>query len=72
MAKYIVSITEKLVKTVIIEAENKEEARDKVETLWDHEEIILYPTDFSEADFETLREANNEDFANWKEVPYED
>ena len=43
MKKYIIRISETLSKEFIIEAENKEDALDRIKYLYKNEDIILYP-----------------------------
>ena len=52
MPKFEVLITEYLTKSVIVEAEDANKAHYKVLDMWRSEEIILYPDDFYDVDFE--------------------
>lgn len=49
--KYSVTIEETLSRTVEIEAENKQDAIDKVKKQYDNESIVLDADDFSEVVF---------------------
>lgn len=52
MSEYNVTITERLVKTLIIEAESIEEAICKAEHMVNNSEVILDADDFLDRDFE--------------------
>ena len=54
MPKFEVTITERLTKSVIVDAKNKNEAFRKVCDDWRNEKIILYPEDFFDVNFEVL------------------
>lgn len=51
--KYAVKIEETLSRSYIVEADSWEEARDKVEEVYDNEGIILTAEDFDDKDFTT-------------------
>ena len=53
MPKFEVVITERLVKSVIVEAEDEDAAFWKVRNGYHNEEYVLYPEDFFDVDFET-------------------
>lgn len=59
--KYAVRITETLVRTVVVEAENEQDAEDKVHNAYDDGQIVLDYSDFEECEIESLREATNFD-----------
>lgn len=59
--KYIVRITETLVRTVIVDAENEQDAEDKVYNAYDDAQIVLDYKDFEEYEIETLRKATDFD-----------
>ena len=52
MPKFEVLITEYLTKSVIVEAEDANDAHYKVLDMWRSGEIILYPDNFCDVDFE--------------------
>ena len=60
--KYLVRVTETLAKSVIVEANSKEEAENKVDQAYDDAQIVLDYDDFNEYEIEALREATKEDF----------
>lgn len=68
MGKFVVRITEKLRRYVIIEAEDKFEAYEKAEDLCNDSTICLVCEDFYERDIDTIREASEYDEATIKEV----
>ena len=59
--KYVVRITETLVRTVIVDAENEQDAEDKAHSAYDDEQIVLDYSDFEECEIESLREATDFD-----------
>lgn len=52
MAKFIVTIREELVKEVGVTAKNYDEALDKVQELYNNENIVLLPEDHCDTNFE--------------------
>lgn len=66
--KYVVEVTETLVKHVIVEAESTEEAEDKVSDAHRKAEIILDYDDYEDVSFECLREADEDDVADYIDV----
>ena len=59
--KYVVRVTETLARTLIVEANSMEEAKDKVDRAYDDEQIILDYDDFDEYEVEARREATDFD-----------
>lgn len=59
--KYLVSITETLVRKVVIEAEDACEAEQKAQDLCNDEKVVLDWADFEERTCEALGEANKFD-----------
>ena len=57
MTKYNVLIEETLARTVEVEAKDEQEAEEKVQTMYDAQEIVLDHTDFSNL---LIREENCE------------
>lgn len=52
---YSIQITEILNKIVEVEAENENEALDKVKVMYDNEEVVLTPEDkFNPTEFEVM------------------
>ena len=58
--KYNVTITETLLRTVEVEAESEEDARAKVEELYDNCDIVLSADDFDGMDM-SVEEVTDED-----------
>lgn len=58
MKKYLVRITETLVKDIEIKAENELDAVSKAQDLYDKAEIILDDTDYSGVDIDIEKELN--------------
>lgn len=59
--KYLVRITETSSRTVIVEADNMQDAERKVNNAYYDEKIVLDYDDFDEYKIETIREAANND-----------
>lgn len=60
--KCVVKITETLSRTVIIDADNPIEAEEKVEQIYNDENIVLDYRDYEGYKITALRPANDEDF----------
>lgn len=56
MKKYDVVITETLDKHIIIEANNAFEAKEKVQEMYNNEEIVLDYTDLTQQEIEVMEE----------------
>lgn len=59
--EYLVRITETSSRTVIVEADNMQDAERKVNNAYYDEKIVLDYDDFDEYEIETIREAANND-----------
>lgn len=59
--KYLVRITETSSRTVIVEADNMQDAERKVNNAYYDEKIVLDYDDFDEYEIKTIREAVNND-----------
>ena len=59
--KYLVRITETSSRTVIVEADNMQDAERKVNNAYYDEKIVLDYDDFDEYEIKTIREAVNDD-----------
>ena len=59
--KYLVRITETSSRTVIVEADNMQDAERKVNNAYYDEKIVLDYDDFDEYEIEAIREANDFD-----------
>ena len=59
--KYLVRITETSSRTVIVEADNMQDAERKVNNAYYDEKIVLDYDDFDEYEIKTIREAANND-----------
>lgn len=70
--KYIVRITETLVRTVIVDAENEQDAEDKVYNAYDDAQIVLDYKDFEEYEIETLRKATDFDNSFYDKLEVEE
>lgn len=66
--KYVVEVTEKLVKHVIVEAGSEREAEDKVFYAHQDGEIGLDYSDYDSANCKCLREAFEDDIKDYEEV----
>ena len=66
--KYVVEITEKLVKHVVVEANSEAEAEDKVMNAHRDAKIVLDYDDYDDVDFECLREADKDDIKDYVDV----
>lgn len=66
--KYVVEITEKLVKHVVVEADNEADAEDKVMDAHRDAKIVLDYDDYDDVDFECLRKADEDDVLNYVDV----
>lgn len=70
--KYVVRITETLVRTVIVDAENEQDAEDKVYNAYDDAQIVLDYKDFEEYEIETLRKATDFDNSLYDKLEVEE
>lgn len=66
--KYIVEITETLVKHVIVEASSDGDAEIIANDAYNNEDIVLDADDYVDAEFRTLRQANKDDINEYAEV----
>lgn len=66
--KYVVEITEELVKHVVVEANSINEAEEKVDCAHYNGKIVLDYEDYNGADFKCLREADEDDIADYVDV----
>lgn len=66
--KYVVEVTEKLVKHFVVEADSSREAEDKVFSAHHEERITLDYSDYDGVDCECLREAFDDDIRDYEEV----
>ena len=66
--KYVVEVTEKLVKHFVVEADSEREAEDKVFNAHQEGEIGLDYSDYESADCKCLREAFEDDIRDYEEV----
>lgn len=66
--KYVVEITEELVKHVVVEAESMGEAEEKVADAHYNGKIVLDYENYNGADFKCLREADEDDIADYINV----
>ena len=66
--KYVIEITEMLVRHIIVEAENESEAKEKAWNAYNDEEVILDYRDYAETEIVCLREADEDDTDDYEEV----
>lgn len=67
--KHVVEVTEYLVKRVVVEADTKDEAEEKVRKAYaDDGDITLDYEDFYEAEIEYLKEATENDIEDYMEI----
>ena len=66
--KYVVEITEKLTKYVVIEAESMRAAEEKAANIHYEGKIVLDYDDYDGADFKCLRKADEDDEADYINV----
>lgn len=66
--KYVIQIVEELVKHVVVEAESITEAEDKVFQAHNDGRIILDYQDYNNVNFKCLREADEDDIADYIDV----
>lgn len=66
--KYVVEVTEKLVKHIIVEADSKRQAENKAFYAHAEERVILDYNDYDSVDCECLREAYDDDIRGYEEV----
>lgn len=66
--KYVVKITEELIKHVVVEANSADEAEEKVGCAHYNGKIDLDYEDYNGADFKCLREADEDDIAGYVNV----
>ena len=66
--KYVVEITEKLVKHVVVEADSTEEAEEKAMNAHRDEKIVLDYSDYDGVDCVCLREADEDDILDYVNV----
>lgn len=66
--KYVVYVTEKLKRGVLVEAKDMREAREKVQKAYDNEKIVLDYSDYNEYYIECDREASEFDVQNYINV----
>ena len=61
MKKFEVEISERLATFIEVEAETEEEAKDKVQEMYDKEEIVLDYNNFIESNIEVVREVKEDE-----------
>ena len=59
--KFKVAIVETSSKNVIVEAQDASIALEKVQRMWNDEQIVLYPDDFNDVDFSVLARYDDDD-----------
>lgn len=66
--KYVVEITEKLVKHVVVEADSELDAEYKVMDAHREAKIVLDYDDYDDVDFECLRKVDEDDVKDYVNV----
>lgn len=61
MEYYVVQVTETLARTLVVRADNEDEALKKTQQAYDNEEVILDYDDYDGYEIEVLREASKND-----------
>ena len=69
--KYVIEVTETLVKHVVVEAESKSDALIYANSLYNDEEIVLDYRDYMDTEFSCLREADEDDIMDYCCYPEE-
>lgn len=63
MEYYVVQVTETLARTLVVRADNEDEALKKAQQAYDNEEVILDYDDYDGYEIEVLREASKNEVA---------
>lgn len=66
--KYVVEITESLVKHVVVDANSMRKAEDKAQKAHTDSKIVLDYSDYEDVDFKCLRKADEDDIADYVDV----
>lgn len=66
--KYVVEITETLVKHVVVEADSSGDAEIIANDAYNNEKVVLDYNDYFGADFKVLREADDSDISEYENV----
>ena len=66
--KYVVEVTETLVKHVIVEADNQGEAEIIANDAYNEDEFIVGPEDYMDTEFKCLREADEDDLNGYETI----
>ena len=66
--KYVVEITEKLVKYVVVDADSEREAEDKVFRAHYKGKVVLGCDDYDDVEFDCIRKADDEDIKEYVDV----
>ena len=66
--KYVVEITESLVKHVVVDANSMREAEDKAQKAHTDSKIVLDYSDYEDVDFKCIRKADEDDIADYVDV----
>jgi len=66
--KYVVEITETLVKHVVVDADNSGNAEIITNDAYNNEKVVLDYNDYFGAEFKVLREADESDIADYVNV----
>lgn len=66
--KYVVEIEETLVKHIIVEAENSNEALAIANDAYNNEEVVLDYRDYMDTEFKCIREADEDDLNDYETI----
>lgn len=66
--KYVIEIEETLVRHVVVEAENSNEALAIANDAYNNEEVVLDYRDYMDTEFKCLREADEDDVNDYETI----
>ena len=66
--KYVIEIEETLVRHVVVEAENSNEALAIANDAYNNEEVVLDFRDYMDTEFKHLREADEDDVNDYETI----
>lgn len=66
--KYVVEIEETLVKHIVVEAENSNEALAIANDAYNNEEVVLDYRDYMDTEFKCIREADEDDLNDYETI----
>lgn len=66
--KYVIEIEETLVKHIVVEAENSNEALAIANDAYNNEEVVLDYRDYMDTEFKCIREADEDDLNDYETI----